>query len=276
MKLIIDTDIGTDVDDALAIAHAVKSGIDLELITTVHGDTETRAKIAKKLLNLLGKDVPVHMGEETPLKQRHIYTSGREGQGFLENDDVLDIERDGIDALAETILRNRGNINIAAIGPLTNIAKAFQTYPELPGAVNHLYLMGNAVVRSSEYFINYRSHNFKVDPEAVDIVMAAEVDKTIVTTGVCKLNFLTSEDLQQMGKHPSQAVKYLAAAAQEWMDYISYPVAYLYDPLTVHHHIDQRVTSQVCYAAQRTSVTTHVSRDFSRTFLDSILRGNNL
>ena len=62
MALIIDTDIGTDIDDALALAFALKLGLDLKLITTVHGDTLLRAKIAKKLTQLLGADIPVAAG----------------------------------------------------------------------------------------------------------------------------------------------------------------------------------------------------------------------
>ena len=74
-KLIIDTDIGTDVDDAIALTYAIRSGIDIPLITTVHGNTTIRARIARKLVSLLGKDIPVVAGAEKPLKQ-----PGQEGK----------------------------------------------------------------------------------------------------------------------------------------------------------------------------------------------------
>jgi inosine-uridine nucleoside N-ribohydrolase len=48
MKFIIDTDIGSDADDALALAYALKSGIEVALVTTVHGDTRLRGSVAKK------------------------------------------------------------------------------------------------------------------------------------------------------------------------------------------------------------------------------------
>jgi len=72
-SLIIDTDIGGDVDDSIAIYYAVKSGMDIKLISTVHGNTELRAKIAKKLTTLLDVEIPVAAGEEFPIKQRQIW-----------------------------------------------------------------------------------------------------------------------------------------------------------------------------------------------------------
>ena len=67
-KLIIDTDIGTDIDDAIALVYAVRSGYDIPLITTVHGNTIRRALIAQKLASLLGADIPIAAGEKKPLK----------------------------------------------------------------------------------------------------------------------------------------------------------------------------------------------------------------
>ena len=182
MKLIIDTDIGTDPDDAIAIAYAIKSGVEIPLITTVHGNMNIRGNIAKKLTELLGADIPVAQGEGTPIKQTHIYWTGLEGKGFLNGKDSYDVRKDGVDALAESVYANKGEVNIAAIGPLTNIARAFERYPDLPEHINHVYMMGNAILCEHTYHLNYRSHNFKVDPEAIDQVMAADVSKTIITT----------------------------------------------------------------------------------------------
>jgi inosine-uridine nucleoside N-ribohydrolase len=55
MKLILDTDIGTDIDDAYALAMILRSPIDLIGISTVSGDTLTRAKIAAGLLRIEGR-----------------------------------------------------------------------------------------------------------------------------------------------------------------------------------------------------------------------------
>ena len=97
--LIIDTDIGSDIDDAIAVSYAIRSGMDIKLITTVHGDTAKRAMIARKLSILLGANIPVAAGEEKPIRQGHIYWYGDEGGGFIESENDNAIRKDGVDAL---------------------------------------------------------------------------------------------------------------------------------------------------------------------------------
>ena len=79
MKLILDTDIGTDVDDALALAFALRHPeLDLRAVTTVSGDTVRRARIAKKLLLLAGRDdIEVAAGERGEQSQRAAQPRGR-------------------------------------------------------------------------------------------------------------------------------------------------------------------------------------------------------
>ena len=273
-KLIIDTDIGTDVDDAIALTYAIRSGIDIPLITTVHGNTTIRARIARKLVSLLGKDIPVVAGAEKPLKQPYIYWTGREGDGFLESSDADDIPTNSIDALVECIDTNRNKVSIACIAPLTNIATTFVHYPELTKYVNHLYLMGNALHCGSSFHLNYRAHNFKVDPEAADIVMGLGIPTTLVTTEICKRNFLTPDDIGQLAATSDTALTYIAQAAVSWMTWINYPVTYLYDPLVVHHHIDRTITTQQQYGS--VSITTDVHNSFKEHVMATLrLRGGN-
>lgn len=69
MRLFIDTDIGDDIDDALAIAMAAGAKADIVGVTTVYRDAATRAAIAKKLLALAGyDDVPVVAGASEPIR----------------------------------------------------------------------------------------------------------------------------------------------------------------------------------------------------------------
>ncbi len=269
--VIIDTDIGTDVDDAIALFYAVKSGIDVKLVTTVHGDTMQRAKIAKKLMNLLGPDVPVAKGEEKPIKQKHIYWYGDEGKDFIPEREDFDIKEDGVGAIAETIYANRNNISIISIGPLTNIAKAFQQYPDLSPLVSRIYVMGNVILRENEYIINYRAHNFKVDPEAVDIVFAAKTPKVIVTTEVCKQNSIAAEEFKQLGMIGNPALDYICRSAAYWMKKNENKEAYLYDPLVVHHSIDDSITTRTRYGNDE--VTTGIKAGFRQTVLNALQGG---
>src|SRR5437588_12264280 len=71
--VLLDTDIGDDIDDALALALALRSPeIELQGITTVFGDTQKRAHLAAHILQVFGReDIPVAAGLQTPLQPRH-------------------------------------------------------------------------------------------------------------------------------------------------------------------------------------------------------------
>ena len=141
-KLIIDTDIGTDGDDALALAYALASGVDIALITTVHGNTQVRAKVAQHLIHLMGYTIPVIAGEQKPIKQSQIFWTGIEGYGVPAMPDLPD---HGVESIIQCVNEFKNNMSIVAIGPLTNIALALQKDPGLEKRINHLYIMGNAV-----------------------------------------------------------------------------------------------------------------------------------
>src|SRR4051812_52565 len=89
-SLVLDTDIGTDADDALALALAARHpDIDLRAVTTVSGDSCRRARIARKLLQLAGRDdveVAAGIGLDGGARVRSAWL-GHEGEGVLTDDD---------------------------------------------------------------------------------------------------------------------------------------------------------------------------------------------
>src|SRR5215467_10346800 len=91
IRVILDTDIGTDVDDCLALALILASPeLQLEGVTCVYGDALLRARMVRKLLRLAGREeVPVYVGAEKPLLcRRPVYWAGHEGVGLLEEADA--------------------------------------------------------------------------------------------------------------------------------------------------------------------------------------------
>src|SRR4029077_15375428 len=83
-KIIIDTDIGDDVDDAFAVALALRSP-ELQIlgITTAFGDTETRAKLVDRILGEVGRgDIPVAAGKATQTKSNFTQRAYAEGGRF--------------------------------------------------------------------------------------------------------------------------------------------------------------------------------------------------
>ena len=216
MALIIDTDIGSDVDDMIAIMYALQSGIDVKLISTVHADTRKRARIAKKLTNSMGYNITVAAGERMPLQQHHLYWRLDEGDEILDGTESLSFEENGVEAIAQTVRENRKHVSIAAIGPMTNIARVIEKYPGISKDIEHIYIMGNAIIRNDEYILNYRAHNLKADPEAADIVFSAGIPTTLVTTDVCKQSSISLDEFAELGK-AGGALEMLAKSALHWL-----------------------------------------------------------
>ena len=135
-RLVLDTDIGSDCDDTVALALALASPeVDLAAVTVVSGDVRLRGRVAAHLLALGGRtDVPVYAGCERPLGagtfvwfgHEGIELDGSRGQGALSDEPAV-----------EALLRlfdGRGDLELVTIGPLTNVAAALRAIPAWRGA----------------------------------------------------------------------------------------------------------------------------------------------
>jgi purine nucleosidase len=143
-KIIIDSDIGDDVDDAFALALAVRSP-ELEIlgVTTTFGDTETRARIVDRFLGEIGHaEIPVMAGRPTPPKspmsQRHYADAG----GFAKTS-----HGDAVEFLLDQIRKHPGEITLVAIGPLMNVGAAIDKDPATFGKLKRVVLMGGSIRR---------------------------------------------------------------------------------------------------------------------------------
>ena len=142
-KIIIDTDIGDDVDDAFALALAVKSP-ELEVlgVTTTFGDTETRAKIVDRFLGEVGRpEIQVLAGKPTAYKNsmsQKPYGTGR----FTKTSHA-----DAVDFLLDQIRMHPGEITLIAIGPLMNVGAAIDKDPATFRKLKRVVLMGGSVRR---------------------------------------------------------------------------------------------------------------------------------
>jgi purine nucleosidase len=143
-KVIIDTDIGDDVDDAFALALAVKSP-ELQVlgVTTGFGDTEARARIVDRFLGEVGRaDIPVLAGKATatknPMSQRVYGESGRFAKSSHGN---------AADFILEQIRKYPGEITLIAIGPLMNVGAAIDKDAATFRKLKRVVLMGGSVRR---------------------------------------------------------------------------------------------------------------------------------
>jgi inosine-uridine nucleoside N-ribohydrolase len=142
-KVIIDTDIGDDVDDAFALALAVRSP-ELQVlgVMTTFGDTETRAKITDRFLAEVGRpEIPVLAGKATatknPMSQRR----------YAENHFAKTSHGDAVEFLLEEIRKYPGEITLIAIGPLMNVGEAIDKDAATFRKLKRVVLMGGSVRR---------------------------------------------------------------------------------------------------------------------------------
>src|SRR5690348_16675378 len=123
-KVIIDTDIGTDIDDAFAVALAMKCPeIEILGFSTASGDTAGRAKILDEMLGASGhSDIPVAVGNPTTLPFS-IPPVGRQVRYGEEGHFARSSHPQSADFILEQIRRFPGQITLVAIGPLTNVGE---------------------------------------------------------------------------------------------------------------------------------------------------------
>jgi len=142
-KIIIDTDIGDDVDDAFALALAVQSPeVQILGITTTFGDTEARARIVDRFLGEVGRtEIPVLAGRPTLTSNR--MSQARYGSGRF----VKDSHPYAVDFLLEQIRKYPGEITLVGIGPLVNLGLAINKDEATFRKLKRVVIMGGSVRR---------------------------------------------------------------------------------------------------------------------------------
>lgn len=177
-KIIIDTDPGQDDAVAILLALASPDEIDVLGITTVAGNVPLplTQKNARIICELVGKqDVPVYAGCDAPLKRPLVTAEHVHGKTGLDGPELTDptmplSDGHAVDFIIDT-LRNHpsGTVTLCPLGPLTNIATAFQKAPDIIDKVQEIVLMGGAYFEVGN-ITPAAEFNIYVDPEAADIV----------------------------------------------------------------------------------------------------------
>lgn len=235
-RLILDTDIGTDVDDCLALAVLLGSSeIELIGVTTVYGDVMLRARMIGRLLELAGRpDIPVMLGVgETLRGGRDIYWPGHEGVGLLEDADPAwrPDDRHGVDFIIDTVMASPGDVHLLAIGPLTNVALAVRREPRLLGALEGLTIMGGAARGPARFQLPYAEHNIRCDPEAAAVVLAQPTMKRLVPLDVTTRVRIRPHDLLAIRRGGSPFHDAVARLVELYPPFAANGQTALHDPL---------------------------------------------
>ncbi len=238
MKVIFDTDIGTDVDDFVALALLLNSPeVELVGVTCVYGDVLLRARMAMKLLRLRGlTDVPVTMGATEPLLAlRPIYWGGHEGQGFLgaEDEALQPSSEFAVNFIVRAVMENPGQIHLLCIGPLTNAALALRQEPRLADNLAGLTIMGGAFQRSVHVYADYGEHNIVSDPEAAHIVFSSGAPITLIPLDVTLQVRVTSEGSARIREAGTPFHRALADQIDLYPFFAGRGWTYMHDPLAM-------------------------------------------
>jgi inosine-uridine nucleoside N-ribohydrolase len=145
-KVLLDTDIGSDIDDAVCLAYLLtQPECELMGITTVTGEADKRAMIADALCKAAGKRIPIFPGCEQPLiiPQKQHRAPQAEALGTWEHEKEFPSGQ-AIEFLRRTVYRNPGEIVLLTIGPLTNAALLFKMDPNIPSLLKGLVMMAGA------------------------------------------------------------------------------------------------------------------------------------
>lgn len=236
-KIIIDTDIGDDIDDAFAIAYAIKSGLQIEGITTVFRNSKKRAQMAKALLRTYKReDIAICAGIDAPLVAPIM---ARENDRFTNDGEfipcqyqgIMDLEeydsRHAIDFIIEKVAEFPNEIILIPIGPLTNIAMAIRKAPKVMTNLKGITLMGG-------YFTKAQAEwNILCDPEAARIVFSSDIPIRAVGLDVTLQCPLDRSVLEELKAASVKSTELLFQMMGQWFAHYQFDCPVLHDPLTI-------------------------------------------
>lgn len=246
IPVIIDTDPG--IDDFLAIMLAKSSAkLNIRAITAVCGNQtlEKTSKNALDIANLLDIDVAVAKGAQTPL-DRELYTAGdvhgENGIGniYLEASSKEFDNRYAWDLIYDEAKKENGNLEIIAIGPLTNIAIAVLKYPELVNMVKRLTIMGGSAGSGNR--TEHAEFNIWADPLAADIVFKSGFNMVMVGLDVTRKTLLSEDNIEEIKAVKSEHIDIIGSLLDEMFKRykkLGNPGVVIHDALAVAYVIDE-------------------------------------
>lgn len=228
IPVLLDTDIGNDIDDAVALAYLLKQPrCELVGITTVTGAVNERSALADAVCRAAGRtDVPVHSGAGPvllhgpgqPTVHQYGVLKGRPHRSDWPPNTAIEFMR-------KTIRKRPGEITLLSIGPLTNVALLFATDPEVPGMLKDFVSMAGVFYDNP----NPREWNCLVDPVATAMAFAHPFPRQVLigldVTMQCRMPM---EEVRRRFTKPP--LDFVATMAEVWFKGERKEITY-HDPL---------------------------------------------
>ncbi len=272
LPVLLDTDIGDDIDDALALALLIQSPeIHLVGVSTVFGNTLVRAMLAYHVLHTYGRIyVPVVAGQARPLllNQR---PSGVPQAMILSDCQQCSAKHQHSYASGPDLIRKMARnypytLTLVCIGPLTNIATALQQDPQIRGMIREIVMMGGS---SGAPFPEW---NVRGDAQAAKVVLNSGIPITMIGFNVTTRCQLRDQDLEQFRESEDPRVQLLHRLIEIWQTHRPgwHPGRpFLHDPLTI-----AALCQPELFTFARRPVHVMIQRPFTGTMIPRIIGGS--
>jgi inosine-uridine nucleoside N-ribohydrolase len=278
--VILDTDIGDDIDDAFALALVLKSPeIHLLGITTEFGDTELRARLVDRYLKAVGRgNIPVAAGPQTPAANQFTQAAyAREAPNHK--------HADAVEFLLTQIRAHPGAITLICIGPLVNVQAAIARDPVTFKKLKRVVMMGGSVYRGYDGGGNPAAPpepewNIKCDPAGAQALLHSGVPVFMMPLDSTQVR-LKLPALMSIVKHGSALTDQLSLLYHQWAGNRPSPAPTLYDPVAVTYalrpalcpmtplrlEVDSQGATRPVAGAPNTEVCLHSDQDGFLHFL---------
>ncbi|HSC44196.1 MAG TPA: nucleoside hydrolase [Candidatus Acidoferrum sp.] len=241
-KIILDTDIGDDIDDAFALALALRSPeVELVGITTAWGDTLLRARLVQRFLKESGADpVPVLAGPRTKS------TTGFSQSAWAEQESASTTQPGAVEFLLSQAAKSPGQITLVAIGPLTNIGAAIDNDPAAFRKFKRVVLMGGSIRRGYGDLGYSRDrgpepeYNIYSDVPAAQKLFASGIPIFLMPLDSTQL-LLDENKRTLLYATGSPMTNSLAALYFQWVKQTRTPTATLFDAMAVAYAVDPKL-----------------------------------
>ena len=241
-KIILDTDIGDDIDDAFALGVALKTNCDLVAVTTVFKNTIARSKQAAEMVSLAHLNIPIYAGEVYPLNGKIVAFEMDQGDPAkvlpCQYDDGMEQYKIGFNAPQEIVKlakTYKNKLVIVTIGPLTNLAKALELDNSIKDDIAAVFDMGG------NYSKVQPEWNVLCDVEAYEKVFQSHIPFYGVGLDMTMKCPLDGDLFVKLRESNDALTKKIFVWFDRWVDYFHFEKSVLHDPLTICSLIDSDI-----------------------------------
>ncbi|RPG49334.1 MAG: hypothetical protein CBB61_007945 [Gammaproteobacteria bacterium TMED1] len=216
IPVIIDTDIGSDIDDTWALAMAFGCPeLDIKLITTCTGDTTYRAKIVCKFLEHVGHtEIPVGLGLtfDSLSENQRAYIDGYQLRDYP--GEIID---DGVRAMADIIMQSEETVTLICLGPLQNIQKLLQIEPRITKKARFVGMHG-AIFRGYKGTNDVQAeYNIVQHVDSAKTVFSSDLDMIITPLDTCGMISLEGDNYQAVAKATNKTMIEVITNYEIWL-----------------------------------------------------------